>query len=97
MWDLSVCRTLSRTNVPGHFGITALLILAPDRVAYANGFMLSLYAVVNPTAPLLTIEFDSEIQALAAHGPSTIVAATRLGLVVLEIPQRPELATTRPR
>ena len=66
-------------------GVTAILVLAPDHVLYANGETLSLYEATN-AAPVLTIELDSEIQALATHGISTVVAATRLGLVALDIP-----------
>ena len=47
---------------------------------------MSLYEATNAATPVLTIELDSEIQALAAYGTSTVVAATRLGLVALEVP-----------
>jgi hypothetical protein len=47
---------------------------------------MSLYEVTGAAAPLLAIELGSEIVALATHGNSTVVAATRLGLVALEVP-----------
>ena len=40
-WDLSVCRTRSRTFTPGSTGISAIAILAPDHVLYANGRTIS--------------------------------------------------------
>ena len=85
-WDLSACRTLSRTIIPGRSGIGAIITLAPDYVVYASGGTILMYEATNTATPILTIELDSEIRALAALGISTVVAATRLGLVSLEVP-----------
>jgi WD40 repeat protein len=85
-WDLSACRLLSRIITPGRTGVSAIVTLAPDRILYANGGMVSIYKGTNNAAPAPTIDLDSEIHALIAHGASTVVAATRLGLVALRIP-----------
>ena len=84
-WDLSAWRVLSRTIVPGQSGVAAIGALPPDHVLCANGSTMFLYEVTG-AAPLLAIELDSEILALSTHGTSTVVAATRLGLVALEVP-----------
>ncbi len=84
-WDLPACQTRSTTTIPGRTGVSAIVILAPDHVLYANGRTISLYKATNIADPVLGIELDSEIHALTAHGTSTVVAATRLGLVTLEI------------
>jgi WD40 repeat protein len=85
-WDLCACRMLSKTITPGRSGIRSIIILVPDHVLYANGQTVSLYKATNTATPILTIELDSEIHALAAHGTSTVVAATTLGLVALRVP-----------
>ena len=85
-WDLSACRVLSTTSPPGQSEVAAIGTLAPDHVLYANGSTISLYAATSAASPILTIELGSEIQAIATHGTSTVVAATILGLVALEIP-----------
>ena len=85
-WDLSAWRVLARTIVPGQSGVAAIGAVAPDHVLYANGSTMFLFEATNADAPILTIDLDSQIQALATHGTSTAVAATRLGLVVLEVP-----------
>jgi WD40 repeat protein len=71
VWDLSARRMLSRTIVPGQSGIAAISALAPDHVLYANGSTVFLYEVTGAAAPLLAIELDSKILALATHGTST--------------------------
>jgi WD40 repeat protein len=85
-WDLSACRVLSTITTPGHSGVSAVVVLAPDQILYANGGMMFLYKAANVDDPVLTIDLNSDIHALAAQGPSTVVAATRLGLVALEFP-----------
>ena len=85
-WDLTTWRVLSRTIVPGQSAVAAISALAPEHVLYANGRTMSLYKVTGAAAPLLTIELGSEILALGTHGSATVVAATRLGLVALEVP-----------
>jgi WD40 repeat protein len=85
-WDLSTWRVLSRTIVPGQSAVAAISALAPDHVLYASGRTMFLYKGSAATVPLLTIELDSEILALATQGTSTVVAATQLGLVALEVP-----------
>jgi hypothetical protein len=85
-WDLATGRSLSRIAIPGGSGLSAVTVLAPDRVLYANRGMLSLYAATGAAAPVLTIELDSEVLALATYRTS-VVAATRLGLVALDIAQ----------
>jgi hypothetical protein len=87
-WELPSCQKLSRTVVPGNSGIGAIAILAPDNVLYANGATMSLYDDVGAAAPRLTIELDAEIQAFATYGTSTVIAATRLGLIAFEIPRQ---------
>jgi len=77
---------LSKTITPGRSGIRSIIILVPDHVLYANSQTVSLYKAINTGTPVLTIELDSEIHALAAHGTSTVVAATTLGLVALNVP-----------
>ena len=77
---------LSRTIVPGQSAVAAISALAPDHVLCANGNTMFLYEVTNAAAPLLAIELDSEILALSTRGTSTVVAATRLGLVAIEVP-----------
>ncbi len=85
-WDLPACRTLSSTTTRGGTGVSAIVTLTSDHVLYANGRTMSLYEATNIARPIQTIELDSEIHALVAHGTSTVVAATRLGIVTLEIP-----------
>ena len=85
-WDLASRRSLSRIAIPGGSGISAIALLAPDRVLYANRGRLCLYAATRDAAPVLTIELESEVLALAGYRTS-IVAATRFGLVALDIPQ----------
>jgi hypothetical protein len=87
-WELPSCRNLSRTIVAGNSGISAVAILAPDNVLYANGTTMSLYDDVGAPAPRLMIELDAEIQAFATYGTSTVIAATRLGLIAFEIPRQ---------
>ena len=53
---------------------------------YANGRTLSVYPATIRAAPVLTIELDADVYALAALGAS-VVAATNLGLVAFNIPQ----------
>ena len=81
-------RSRSRTDdIPGGSGVTAIALLAPDQLMYANGRTLSLYSATPPSAaPVLTIQLDVDVYALATHGTS-VVAATRRGLVALNIPQ----------
>ena len=88
IWDLRARRTLSRTTTPGRSGIRAMITLVPDHVLYANSRTISLYAykATNTATPILTVELDSEIHALAAGGTSTVVTATGLGLVALNVP-----------
>jgi WD40 repeat protein len=86
IWDLTTRRSLSTIHIPGGSTVIAIAILAPDRIIFANGGTLSLYAATRDATPMLTIELDSEVQALAAYRTS-VVAATRLGLVALDIPQ----------
>jgi WD40 repeat protein len=85
-WDLSASHLLSMTTVPGGAGVSAITILALDHVLYANGNTLAQYGQASAAVPVLTIELDSEIRALATYGTSTVVAATELGLVALDIP-----------
>ena len=85
-WDLAGRRSLFRIAIPGGSGIIAIALLVPDRVVYANGGTLCLYEATRDAASVLTIELESEVLALAGYRTS-IVAATRLGLVALEIPQ----------
>jgi WD40 repeat protein len=85
-WDLLACRALSRITTHGSTGVSAIVTLASDHVLYANGRTISLYEPANIADPIQTIELDSEIHALVAHGTSAVVAATRLGIVALEIP-----------
>jgi hypothetical protein len=106
-WDLPAGRMLSTTLVPGGSAVSAITTLGHNHVLHASGAALSLYQAANAASPILTIELDSEIQALTAHGTTTAVAATRLGVVVLEIPhtgpgntpappaRRPEPLTSR--
>jgi hypothetical protein len=98
-WDLFTGRRLSRTSTPGSAGVGAIIALAPNHVLYGNGETLSLYEATNTAAPSLTIELGSPVQALAAYGTSTAVAATGLGLVALEIPRLPAVLVQgiRPR
>jgi hypothetical protein len=84
--DLPACRTLSRITTHGGAGISAIVTLTSGHVLYANSRTISLYEAANIAAPIQTIELDSEIHALVARGTSTVVAATRLGIVTLEIP-----------
>jgi WD40 repeat protein len=88
IWDLSARLTLSRTITPGRSGIRAMITLVSDHVLYANSRTISLYAyrAANTATPILTVELESEIHALVAHGTSTVVAATGLGLVALKVP-----------
>jgi WD40 repeat protein len=85
-WDLSAWRVLSTTIPPGQSEVAAIGTLAPNHVLYTNGSTISLYEAATAISPILAIELDSEIQAIATHGTSTVVAATTLGLVALEIP-----------
>jgi WD40 repeat protein len=85
-WDLPAIRPRLRTGIPGGSGITAITLLAPDHLIYASGRTLSLYVADLRAAPVLTIELDADVHALAAHGTSVVVA-TRLGLVALNIPK----------
>jgi WD40 repeat protein len=85
-WDLSAYRMSSRTITQGPSGVSAIATLVPDQVLYATGRTIALYKPANAAAPVLTIELDSEIQALAAHGSLTVVGATKLGLITLEVP-----------
>jgi hypothetical protein len=39
----------------------------------------------HPGPPALTIDLNADILALATYGRSTVAAATRLGLVILDI------------
>ena len=87
-WELPSCRKLSTTTIEGDFGNSAIAILAPDSVLYANGSTMLLYDAVDTAAPRLTIELDTEIQAFATYDTSTVIAATRLGLIAFEIPCR---------
>jgi hypothetical protein len=87
-WELPSCQKLSRTIVAGNSGISAVAILAPDNVLYANGTTMSLYDDVGAPAPRLMIELDAEIQAFATYGTSTVIAATRQGLIAFEIPRQ---------
>jgi hypothetical protein len=84
--DLATGRSLSRIAIRGESGVSAIALLAPDQVLYADGGTLSLYAATRDAAPVLTIELDSEVHALAAYRTS-VMAATSLGLVALDIPQ----------
>ena len=85
-WDLSTGNLLSTIITPGRSGVSAISALAPDHLLYANGRTISLYKATNATNPILVIELHSEIQALTAHGTTTVVAATRLGLIALRVP-----------
>ena len=67
--------------------------LGPDYILYASGRSIYICAVANISAPIFAIELGSEIHALTAHGASTVVAATSLGLVTLKVPNRLEAAT----
>ena len=66
-----------------------MTILTSDCVLYANGSEISLCRATDLATPTLTIGLDSEIHALAAYGMSTVVAATALGLIALEIAYTP--------
>jgi WD40 repeat protein len=86
VWDLATRQLVSSTVIRGGSGVNATAFLAPDRVVYANGGTLSVYAAANDACPTLTIELDSKISALATQGTSMVIAATELGLVAIEIP-----------
>jgi hypothetical protein len=85
-WDLAACRALSKTDIPGSSGVSAIAALADDHVLYATDRTIYLFSADDPGTYKAAIELDSEILALAAHGSSTVVAATRLGLLTLDIP-----------
>ena len=85
-WDLATCQSLSRIAIHGQAEGSAIALRAQDQVLYANGGTLSLYAETPDEAPVLRIELDSEVLAVATHRTS-VVAATRLGLVALDIPE----------
>jgi WD40 repeat protein len=85
IWDLATRRPLSMIPIPGGSTVIAIALLAPDQIVYANGGTLLLFATMRDAFPVLKIELDSEVRALATYRTS-LVAATRLGIVALDIP-----------
>ncbi|MGH3912394.1 MAG: hypothetical protein ACRDTC_03125, partial [Pseudonocardiaceae bacterium] len=88
-WNLSTSGTLLKKHVYRRAPVNAIAVLGPDHVMYAASGVLTL--IISPTnqdsAVALTIDLDADVLALALHSGSTLVAATRLGLVVLDLPR----------
>ncbi|MGH3925458.1 MAG: hypothetical protein ACRDTT_21810, partial [Pseudonocardiaceae bacterium] len=80
---------LPRQHIRRGAPVNAIVALGPDHVVYAASGVLTL--IISRTnqdyAVALTIDLDADVLALAIHGGSTLVAATRLGLVVLDLPR----------
>jgi WD40 repeat protein len=86
-WDLSSRRVLSKMHSSHGTAVTAIALLGPERIVFAAGGTLVIGSTNPKFTPDLVIELESEILALTAYDPSTVVAATGLGLVVLDIPR----------
>jgi hypothetical protein len=84
-WRLPACKMVSRASIPGHSGINAITALRSGYVLYASGSAIYGYETCASSESSLTIQLDSEIQAMAKHG-DTVIVATKLGLLELEIP-----------
>ncbi|MGH3778646.1 MAG: caspase family protein [Pseudonocardiaceae bacterium] len=86
-WDLSSHLLLSKKRLPHGTAVTAIAFLGSERAVFAAGGTLVVDPISQNLTPTLSIELESEILALTTYGPSTVVAATGLGLVVLDIPR----------
>ena len=82
-WDLSTCTRV----YPGEHGaaVNALEILKRNRVVFAVANVLIIGQTSQNSGDTLTIDLESEILALSTNSGSIVVAATTLGLVVLDI------------
>jgi hypothetical protein len=93
LWALPGRRVLQRLVAPGSATQTSIAVLGSGHILHASGASISLYEASNPVRLVLTIDLDADVLALATHGRSTVAAATRLGLVILDITvDRPGLA-----
>ncbi|MGH3885207.1 MAG: hypothetical protein ACRDSZ_01345, partial [Pseudonocardiaceae bacterium] len=86
MWDLSSRRTRLRKQIFHGSAVNAVAALGPDHIVFAASGTLNIASASQDWAVALTIDLDADVQALAVYGGSTLVAATRLGLVVLDVP-----------
>jgi WD40 repeat protein len=97
-WDLSSRRALARKQIFHGPAVNAVAVLGPDHVVFAASNTLNIASVSQDPAVVLAIDLDADVTALATYGGSTLVAATRLGLVVLDVPggwpAGPKAATT---
>ena len=83
-WRLPACRIESKAGIPGRSGIRAIAALTSGQILYASGSTIYLHETHRSADPILTIQLDSEIWTMAAHD-GVVIAATKLGLVQLEI------------
>ncbi len=87
IWDLSTRRTLSTIPATNGAAVNAIALLGPTHVVSAAGSILTISPTNQNSVDSLTIDLESEVLALATASGSTVVAATTLGLVVLDIPR----------
>ena len=85
-WDLSARRVLSTTIPPGQSEVAAIGPLAPITSSTPTAAQSPYTRQPAPPLPSWRSNSAPEIRAIATHGISTVVAATTLGLVALEIP-----------
>lgn len=86
-WNLSTCRTLSKRRTSNEAAVNAIAILRPGHGVWALGDTLVIGPAEQDSVDALTVDLESEALALATDNGSTVVAATRLGLVVLDVPR----------
>jgi WD40 repeat protein len=84
-WRLPANEIVSQTSYPPQSQISAVTALMSGSVLYACGSTIYVCHTRDSMKPMLAIQLDSEILAIAAYGGS-IMAATILGLIELEIP-----------
>ena len=86
---LDVRDLANRTTIEGTkrapLSITAAACLHKDLLVVATTRTITVRHLNSPDRPLLTIELDSDINAVATHG-TTVIAGTGLGLVALDLP-----------
>jgi WD40 repeat protein len=86
-WDLSGRHMLSKKRSSHGKVVTVIALLGSERAVFAAGGTLVVDSIGQNSIATLRIELESEILALTTYGPTTVVAATGLGIVVLDIPR----------
>jgi WD40 repeat protein len=84
-WDLSTGRAVSRSLASHVAPVNSTALLAEDGVAFATGSTLIIDRPSQSSSVVQEIELESEVLALATDCRSTVVAGSRLGLVVLDV------------